>query len=99
MDLSEEMQPHIDRLRQAGFNPIAVSFMLGEYVFVFETDEEAHEAFIYSEVEGNIVPGWWYSRQGIKEAVDWYERAMDVVVEVYWLVEQTPENNTENQTT
>jgi len=41
----ESFQRDIDKLRQAGYNPIAVTQMLFEDTFVFETSEEAKRAY------------------------------------------------------
>lgn len=50
-------------LKAAGFKPIAVSTMICEDTFVFETEDEAQRAHRMFEVEKGTIAGWWYSKE------------------------------------
>ncbi len=52
----------VEKLRNAGFNPIGITNMLCEETFIFNTDEEAQKAFEYFEKNpvGDVIQGWWY---------------------------------------
>ncbi len=71
-----DFQKEIDKLRANGYNPIAVSQMYLEDVFVFETDEEATNAYRQFERDeewiGNI-DGWWFSKEEFTQEVNKYE--------------------------
>jgi hypothetical protein len=85
----ESFQKDLERIREAGFKPVAVTQMMLEETFVFETDEEATTAYKTLE-EGRTgeerVVGWWYGREEFEQAVKDYENDTDGnVVRIYWL--------------
>jgi len=83
-----DFQDKIDIIKKAGFNPIGVSQMFLEDVFIFETNEEAKRAFKELEVEevdDMCVVGWWHDKESfLKEAKEYQERNR-MKVRVYWL--------------
>lgn len=52
--------PLLAKIREKGFNPIAITVMICEETFVFRTDKEAHEAFKVMKTN----EGWWYGMDG-----------------------------------
>lgn len=83
-------QESIDLLIVNGYKPIAVSQLMFEDVFVFETDEEATKA--YNQFERNsdgkligIIVGWWYSKNDFLEEVKDYETTTNLKVFTHWL--------------
>ena len=83
-------------IRKEGFNPIAVTQLLFEDVFVYETDEEAKQAYHVLETSYPIsgkttqigeVVAWWYGRIAFKKTVKDYEAKYDnkQKVRIYWL--------------
>jgi hypothetical protein len=85
-----DFQSDIDKLKENGYNPIAVSQIYLENTFVFETSNEANKAyqqFEKSRKEEKIV-GWWYGKEDFEKAVKEYETENDGYskVLVYWLV-------------
>ncbi len=82
-----DFQYNIDRLRAAGFNPIAVSQLYFEEVFVFETEEEATCAYKQFEYETRAICAWWYSKAGFLKAVAEYETENGGYsrVRIHWL--------------
>ena len=73
----------LEIIRSAGFKPIAVTQMMFEDTFVFETDEEATKAYTLLEIGGEVC-GWWYGREEFLEEVRDYEKG-GVKVLIYWL--------------
>lgn len=90
-----DFQENIDRLRNAGFKPLAVSQMYFEDTWVFGTQEEALRAFRTFEIDENEkrIPdgfdGWWYGVEEFKEEVKNYESEAAMSegskVRIYWL--------------
>lgn len=78
----------ITTIRKHGYKPIAVCQMYFEDTFVFETDEEAKEAFDELE-KGNKVQGWWYGKKDFLKTVEEYETKSSIgegtKVKIYWL--------------
>jgi len=61
-----QAKENLEKLYNAGYNPIAYSVMICEDTFVFETNEEAEKAFAQFETNGtrgNIIQGWWYGKE------------------------------------
>lgn len=56
----EIYQESIDKITEAGFDPILVTRLMFEDTFVFETKDEAQRAYQLLEVEQKIIQGWWY---------------------------------------
>lgn len=86
----EDFQEQISILRGHGYNPIAVSQMICEDVYVFETEDEAKKAA--SELEfnpdksKNKLQAWWYGRESFQLAVEKYEKEWaDCKVLTHWL--------------
>lgn len=82
---SSDFLADIDMLKSYGYNPIAVTQMMLEDTFVFETDEEAESAYQRFEAYVNRISGWWYGKNEFLEAVKEYQKENDVQVLVYWL--------------
>ena len=74
----------LEIIRSSGFKPIAVTQMMFEDTFVFETDKESTEAYNLLEVKDETVVGWWYGREDFLEEVRDYEKD-GVKVLIYWL--------------
>jgi len=82
-------------LRSAGFNPIAITIMMCEETFVFETDEEAkkaHEEFEKNKIHGVNIQGWWYGRNYFNETILEYRNLMydgkkEDTPPIFWLHE------------
>jgi hypothetical protein len=83
-------------IREAGFNPIGVTFFMFEDVFIFETKEEATQAYHVLEqaypIDGESrwigeVVGWWYGKKKIKKMMQEYSSINDhkKAILVYWL--------------
>lgn len=87
----DSFQKDITLLKEHGFNPIGVSQMYFEDVFIFETKKEATKAYNTFECDenGNLIRniiGWWYSKKNFLKEVEKYENAKDSTkVLVYWL--------------
>ena len=88
-----EFQSDIDKLKENGFNPIAVSQMYFEDTFVFETEEEAKKAYQQFEIDENEkwigdISGWWYGKEDFIKTVKEYESENDGYskVLIHWLV-------------
>lgn len=88
-----DFQSNIDKLKENGFNPIAVSQMYFEDTFVFETEEEAKKAFQQFEIDENEkwigdISGWWYGKEDFLKTVKEYETENDGYskVLIHWLV-------------
>jgi hypothetical protein len=69
----EDFQYELEILRRSGFKPIAVSQMVFEDTFLFETEAEAHRAYKQLELEEGSLVGWFYGREDFKQAVEDYE--------------------------
>jgi len=88
-----DFQSNIDKLKENGFNPIAVSQMYFEDTFVFETEEEAKKAFQQFEIDENEkwigdISGWWYGKEDFIKTVKEYETENDGYskVLIHWLI-------------
>jgi len=82
-----DFKESIDILKSSGFKPIAVTQMIFEDTFVFETPEEANNAYEqFEKIDGKIV-GWWYGKDDFLEAVREYEEESNGYskVKIYWL--------------
>ena len=77
-------QSSIDIIRHHGFNPIAVTQMYSEQVFVFETDSEAQMAYELLEVGLEQVEGSWYGNEKFIREVEEYDDNYSMV-KVFWL--------------
>ncbi len=78
----DSLSEYVDRIRELGFNPIAVTQLYCEETFVFETASEAEEAYLSF---GQEAFGWWYGKEEFKTAVENYERKTQTKVLIYWL--------------
>jgi hypothetical protein len=86
----EDFRKQISILRKHGYNPIAVSQMICEDVFVFETPEEAQRAaqeLEFNDDESkNKLQAWWYGRDEFLITVQEYEEQWpDCKVLIHWL--------------
>ncbi len=97
----KELPYHIDRelssfeddiniLKEHGFNPIAVTQLMFEETYVFETEEEAIKAHATLEnCDNRLLCGWWYGRDYFMETVNDYEKENpDCRVKILWLVDE-----------
>lgn len=84
-----DFEEQIEILRNHQYNPIAVSQLFCEDVFVFETDDEARRASAELEFNEdkskNKLQAWWYGRQHFNEVVSKYESDLDCKVRIHWL--------------
>lgn len=81
---------NINRLKENGFNPIAVSHIRDEDVYVFDTEDESLEAYYCFEKDSDDnyigdITGWWYSKDEFHEEVRKYESQNYTKVLTYWL--------------
>lgn len=78
----------IDLLRMAGFDPIGFCKMTCEDTFIFESKEDAFQAFNFFEKNPQtkvIIQGWWYGKAQFLEALSEYETENGYKVQVTWL--------------
>lgn len=77
----------LNKLRAAGYNPIAVTQLYCEESFVFETTSEALEALlVFNKSEKECHHGWWYGKEEFVKSVENYEQQYpDTKVLIYWL--------------
>lgn len=79
----------VKTLKEGGFNPIGVSYMMGEHCFIFNTEEEAKKAYEKYESNNNgkddFIPAWWYSKESFYEEKEWFEREAKRKVPVLWI--------------
>lgn len=82
----------LGKVKEAGFNPIAITVMICEETFVFETSEEASKGFEW--VKNNYGnEGWWYGKADFEKARqdyvnDYKKHGWGEAPKVYWLNEQ-----------
>ena len=82
----EHFQPQIDLLKEHGHKPIAVSTLLLEDTFVFETEKEATLAHEEMEnTENQKLQGWWYGKYEFFDAVVQYTSENKTHVKIFWL--------------
>lgn len=80
--------PMVEKIREAGYNPIMVSQMALEDTFVFETAQEAEEAYreLELETEGeDSVVGWYYGKANFLKEVNEYQKRFGTKVLYYKL--------------
>lgn len=73
-----------DKVQSKGFKPIGVSQLYFEDVYIFETDEEAKEAFSELEINGSLC-AYWYSKDEFLTEVSKYEKTNNSKVLIHWL--------------
>ena len=74
-------------IREIGLNPIAVSQIDTEDIFVFEKNEEAEKAYrLLEDIDHCKVVGWWYGKKDFLKAIKEYENQKNEnrKVLVYW---------------
>lgn len=81
----DDFTVQLDTIRGYGFNPIGVSQMMLEDVYIFETEKEAWEGYCKIELDNAELCGWWYSKDDFLKAVDGYEADTEYKVKVYWI--------------
>lgn len=78
----------LELLRKHGFKPIAVTVMVCENTFCFETEEEAlraHEQF-EKNPKGEYISGWWYGKKNFTKAIKSYTKQMGYTEDrIIWL--------------
>jgi len=84
-----DTSPSLLIIREHGFHPIAITCMMCEETFLFETDEESHAAYNRLEVELNLVSGWWYSSSDWADAFEShcnaiYDGDRSLAAPIYW---------------
>lgn len=96
-DISSKI-PVLQSLKEAGFNPIAVTTLLCEETFVFETTEECDKACKFvnpnrsEDGKSGVHYGYWYAlRDGKYSFIDTYHSYKDQTgsyPEVVWLTDK-----------
>jgi len=72
-------------IKSAGFNPIGVSQMYLEDVFIFNTQEESKKAYELLEIKNKSVIGWWYGKYDFEKEKEKYEKEYNgFIVNVIW---------------
>ena len=78
--------PLIERIKNKRYNPIMVSQLMFEDVFVFNTPEEAKNAYQEFEI-GNIgenrICAWWYGKDDFFDEINRYEKELNTKVLYY----------------
>ena len=82
-----DFKDYIEVIKAAGFNPIAVTQYYLEDTFIFNTDEEANNAYALLEKEKGLKAGWWYPIEEFEKLVEEYERENECKVLIHWLKE------------
>ncbi len=77
--------PFLKEIRDAGFNPIAITVMICEETIVFKTNEEAQQA-----ADKFLPEGWWYGLSEFDASREQYVKEVyggdeDQAPLVYWL--------------
>lgn len=72
------------KMEEIGIRPIGICCLMCEETFIFDTKEEANNAYEICE-KGGIVSGWWYSKEDFEEYLPIYEKDFNSKVNVYWL--------------
>lgn len=90
--IPDHYKEDIEIIKSHGFNLLAVSTMMCEHTFYFNTKEEAISAYNYFEKKQNpeskwLVSGWWYSIEEKEENENWYLEKGYGVLEFYLLEE------------
>lgn len=75
----------LETIRLNGFNPIAITQMMLEETFVFNTLQEANQAFEKLEKELNLVSGFWFSMVDFEIAYNEYITDMNYSPKIYYL--------------
>lgn len=57
-------------IKEHGFNPVGTAYLFPEDVFIFETEEEAEQAYLKLEKELKLTTGYWYGRQAFLDLVE-----------------------------
>lgn len=79
----------VNKIRQKGFNPLYVTQMYFEDIFVFETNEEAIKAYeaLNTKSDDDVI-GFWYGLKQFQELVLEYELEGYLTVLIYKLYEK-----------
>lgn len=87
--------PVLKQLHDNGFNPIAITTMMCEETFVFQTEEESHKAakFINPEMSDDGMKGchygFWYSleegKYNLQKAIEHHQITFGYEPEITWL--------------
>jgi len=72
-------------IREYQYNPIGVTQMYLQDVFVFETNEEATKAYNELDVDESKVSAFWYGKEDFLKEVKRYESMSENKVLIYWL--------------
>lgn len=78
-------------IQAAGFKPIAITIMLVEETFVFQTEQESIDAFNHFKHHPEFSnEGWWYSNKQFVKAWNKYKREFygnieDKMPKIYYL--------------
>lgn len=82
----KNFEKEIEIIKNAGFNPIAVSQLYLEDVFVFKTSEEATKAYdLLEDIDDYKIIGWWYGEYNFLKEVMEYENWDGSKVLIHWL--------------
>lgn len=79
-ELRAQTKTSLKKVREAGFNPIAIGYDGKYQVFIFETKKEAYEAYGTLEVkyQPDVIANWYW-----KSEIDKLK-----LKQIVWLVEQ-----------
>ncbi|QQR76944.1 hypothetical protein IPJ63_01650 [Candidatus Nomurabacteria bacterium] len=76
----------LEVLKTHDYKPVAVTTMMCENTFVFETEDEAIRAFEQFEKHpsGEYISGWWYSRESFDSSIKEYAKEVGYDPKVIW---------------
>ena len=81
-----DFQHSIDKIKTAGFNPIGVTQIFFKDTFIFNTKEEALNAYQKLERDldrKNRIIGYWYGKDEFDKTVRDYEESCEGFIKVY----------------
>jgi hypothetical protein len=80
----ERYQIPIQILKSAGYHPIAVTSMMFEDTFVFETKDEAKRAYQELEKEKKQIQGWFYGWPDFLLSMDDHKKKFGKLSTIYF---------------
>ncbi len=87
--IPEELRKYyfdLEILKSAGYKPIAVTTMMCENTFVFETQDEADRAFEQFEKypQDECISGWWYCKESFADSIKEYAKEVGYDPHIIW---------------
>jgi hypothetical protein len=83
-ELPRDYKNDLKLVRDAGFNPIAITCFACEISFCFKTEKETEEAYQKLQVSDESVDGWWYNEEKFLKYIKKEEDKFGEMV-VWWL--------------